>query len=121
MVSPYIYPDLANQKRCAGIYKPRYGEKIEYIETLVTSHFGLTIEGIKKKDRHQEKVLCRNVCYYLIHKTTPETFLNIGQRFGGRDHTTVIHGLNTLRDLMETDPEILKTVQFLEGEMDLRM
>lgn len=120
-VSPYVYPDLANQKRCKGIYKPRYGEKIEYIETLVTSHFGLTVADIKKKDRHQENVFCRQVCYYLIHKATPETFLKIGERFGGRDHTTVIHGLNTLRDLMQTDAKILETVRGLEEKMDLRV
>lgn len=121
MISPYIYPDLANQKRCAGIYKPRYGEKIEYIETLVTSHFGLTVEGIKGKSRENNKVLCRFICYHLIRKTTPETFLNIGLRFGGRNHATVIRGLHTLKDLMETDKNILETVRGLEEKMDLRM
>lgn len=121
MVSPYIYPDLANQKRCAGIYKPRYGEKIEYIETLVTSHFGLTVEGIKKKDRHCEVALCRQICFYLIHKSLTISLKDIGKRFGGRHHSSVIHGLNTLRDLMDTDKNIFDTVRGLEEKMDLRM
>lgn len=115
-ISPYIIPGL---KYHYGL--PELVDKLRFIENIVATHFGETIEGIKMKSRVRRKVLCRHICFYLMRNHTNLSLKEIGQRYSySSDHTTVIHGINTIKDLMFSDQNILKAVHLLEEKIEQR-
>jgi len=79
---------------------------------LSLSFFELTQEEIMIRNRKHEYVKARYVIYYLLKKYTSLGVTRIGQMFQ-RDHTTVIHGLNELKDMMITDKDIRLKVALL--------
>lgn len=52
----------------------------------------------------------RFICYHLIRETTDMTLAEIGDLFGGRHHSTVLHGINTFHDLHKVDKGFRRTV-----------
>jgi chromosomal replication initiator protein len=60
---------------------------------------------VYKATRVRHVVEARQLCMYFCTLLTKETKTGIGEFYGHRDHTTVIHALQTVRDLMHTDPE----------------
>ena len=79
--------------------------KIEDIQKGVAQHFNLAVEILSAKTRRKEVVLARQIAMYLSRKLTGEPLKEIGTRFGGRDHTTVIHSCQAIEDLIMQDPE----------------
>lgn len=67
---------------------------------IVTDNTGITYEQMKTKSRKREFVESRQICMYLIHKYTKLSLRLIGLKFGGRDHSTVIHACQKVDDLM---------------------
>lgn len=65
---------------------------------------GITQFEMENKTRRREVVIARQIAMYLICKYTRLSLKSIGEMFGGRDHTTVIHSKNTVCDLLESDP-----------------
>ena len=68
--------------------------------------FGVSAEDIKSKSRKREFVIPRQFCFKLLRDNTNITLGDIGLAFGGRDHSTVIHGSDTISDLIEVDKSI---------------
>lgn len=77
---------------------------IEEIETNVAHYFNLDPEALHKKTRKREIVIARQTAMYFCKLYTRNSLKTIGQHFGGKDHTTVIHSIRTVKDLLETDP-----------------
>lgn len=71
----------------------------------VAQRFGLKQKDLLSKSRKQNLVQARQLAMYLVHKYTGISYVQIGRRFGGRDHTTVLHACNqvSLRISMEKD------------------
>ena len=67
---------------------------------FVSKSYGVSIEAMKSKSRKRECVEPRQVAQFLLCTYTGMSLKHIGQKFGGRDHTTVIHARNTINDLM---------------------
>lgn len=67
---------------------------------IVSEHTGVTYELMKTKSRKREYTESRQICMYLIHKYTKLSLRLIGLKFGGRDHSTVIHACQKVDDLM---------------------
>lgn len=78
---------------------------------LVSETTGVHFKSMAAKDRHRNLVDARIIAMWLIRNMTRHSLLEIGRMFN-RDHTTVIHSLRTLENLMETDPA-MRT--FVEG------
>ncbi|EIA24792.1 Putative chromosomal replication initiator protein, partial [Candidatus Arthromitus sp. SFB-3] len=64
---------------------------IEYIQETISNYFDLTIDIIKSQRRTQNIAFPRQIAMYLCRKLTDSSLPKIGEKFGGRDHTTVIH------------------------------
>lgn len=81
---------------------------------VVSDYFGITITRMLSKCRNNELVLARYICFWFMRRDTTLTLKNVACLFGGRDHTTVIHGLASIKDRMTTDPDIRRIVAEIE-------
>jgi chromosomal replication initiator protein len=83
---------------------------VDTIIEAITEHYKVRIPDLKGKSRLREIVLPRQVAMYLTKELTNLSLKSIGYHFGGRDHSTVIHAIQTVNDLMDTDKEISMAV-----------
>jgi chromosomal replication initiator protein len=75
--------------------------------------FGVSIADLESPSRRQPLARGRQVAMYLCRELTDLSLPKIGGLFGGRDHTTVIHGINTVKRLMQTDQRLFDLVTAL--------
>ncbi|MBI4722959.1 MAG: chromosomal replication initiator protein DnaA [Candidatus Stahlbacteria bacterium] len=78
---------------------------IEAIQKAVAAHYNLSIAALRGKRRMQSIVLPRDVAIYLCREHTALSLKEIGKLFSGRDHTTIIHSYNKIKDLVEKKEE----------------
>lgn len=90
---------------------------VEYIQELVGEHYGFKAEELKSKRKTQPLATARQVAMYLCRKILDESLVNIGKKFGGRDHTTVIHGCDKINDMIENDSNFQKTLLEIEKKI----
>ena len=94
---------------------------IDSIRDLVAEHFSIGVDRMESKTRKREVVVARQVSMFLAKKLTSQSLKAIGERFGGRDHSTVIYSCNTVQDLMDTDNEFKTSVLELEKKINLSL
>ncbi|MCL1863533.1 MAG: chromosomal replication initiator protein DnaA [Defluviitaleaceae bacterium] len=87
---------------------------MESIRQTICNHFNVTIEDLNGRKRTQNIVLPRQIAMYLIRKILDTPLPAVGQFFGGRDHTTVIHSCNKITAEIEQDEKIRNIVERLE-------
>lgn len=87
---------------------------MELILEKVSVQCAVSIEKIRSKSRLQDIVQARHLCMYLAKKYTPLSLNAIGQMLGGKNHTTVLHGHNTICDRMCTESDLKHLVENLE-------
>ena len=75
------------------------------INAIVAKTFGIPETLMLSKRRTQDVAIARQVAMYLARTLTSMSLKTIGAEYGGRDHSTVIHAVNVVRDLLKTDPE----------------
>ena len=93
---------------------------IDYIQKFVAEHFNTTPELLKDKTRKQEIVVARQVAMYLAKEHTGFSLKTIGYHFGGRDHSTVIHAIQSVNDLIDTDKRMAASIQELRNKLKLK-
>jgi chromosomal replication initiator protein len=76
---------------------------VERIQHEVGSEFGVSIEGMKSRKRTKSLTVPRQVAMYLCRQLTDLPLVEIGQAFGGRDHTTVIHACDKVEGEIQHD------------------
>tara|TARA_B100000029_G_scaffold92271_1_gene82211 strand:+ start:999 stop:2330 length:1332 start_codon:yes stop_codon:yes gene_type:complete len=76
---------------------------INYIQEIVSKFFSISIEQMKDKARKKEIVIARQVAMYFSKDFTNNSLKSIGFHFGGRDHSTVIHAVQSVNDMIDTD------------------
>jgi chromosomal replication initiator protein len=91
---------------------------VDLIQDVVSSYFNLRIDDFKSKRRTKNVAFPRQIAMYLARKLTDLSLPKIGEEFGGRDHTTVIHayekitaGLEKDESLKDTLDELIKKIQ----------
>ncbi len=89
---------------------------IDYIQKYVSEYFGVSIELMKAKTRKREIVEARQIAMYLAKNFTDLSLKAIGYNFGNRDHSTVIHAITTVNDMMDTNRKFNATIQEILGE-----
>ncbi len=94
---------------------------VEFIQSLVASHFDLPVEKLAGKTRKRSIVIARQLSMYLAKKLTNKSLKAIGENFGGRDHSTVIYSCKSVQDLMDTDIIFNDTVADLEKKIKMSL
>jgi chromosomal replication initiator protein len=112
-MSPYIVPGI----RRSDIKTVRY-RGMDFYKQLVSEYFGVPISKLDEKTRKREIVMARQIAMYLLYKNEQYSLKKIGEAFGGRDHTTVIHSKDLVMDLMYSDEKYRNDVLWLENEVE---
>lgn len=107
----YVNRELGDLLRAA----PRIS--VARIQERVAHYFRIPVLEMTSQRRGREVARPRQVAMYLSKQLTPKSLPDIGRRFGGRDHTTVIHGIRQVERLRETDFEIDRAVTALSREL----
>jgi chromosomal replication initiator protein len=94
---------------------------VDYIQKTVADYFKVELEQMKSKVKKREIVIPRQVAMYFCKRYTQLTLALIGENFGGRDHSTVIHALESVEDLMKTDANFRNSVEDLTKKFKSRM
>lgn len=86
---------------------------IEKIQGTVAEYFNLKVSELRSKRRSRSVSRPRQIAMYLVRSLTDHSLPEIGEYFGGRDHSTVLHGFNKISDELETKPDTQRLVEEL--------
>jgi chromosomal replication initiator protein len=87
--------------------------RIEDIQRIVARHYNVSKTELLSNRRTRTIVKPRQVAMYLSKVMTPRSLPEIGRRFGGRDHTTVLHAVRKIEDLSGTDNMLAQELELL--------
>ena len=90
----------------------------ELIINIVSDHFGIKSEDIKSKKRNAEYVLPRQICMYLCRNMTQASLSQIGKILGGKDHTTVMHGVEKMDKEIVDKSEVSHTIDIITKKIN---
>ncbi len=86
---------------------------IEEIQRKVAEHYNVRLSDLIGPKRLRTIARPRQVAMYLSKQLTPRSLPEIGRRFGGRDHTTIMHGVRKIEELITTDSQLSDDLQLL--------
>jgi chromosomal replication initiator protein len=90
---------------------------VHEIQRLVARHFSVSEESLRGKRRTDTIAFPRQIGMYITRSMTDLSLAEIGGKFGGRDHTTVLHACQKIENLMGNDRDIRQTVEELMGRL----
>lgn len=88
--------------------------KIEDIQKVVARHYNVSKQDLLSNRRTRTIVKPRQVAMYLSKNLTPRSLPEIGRRFGGRDHTTVLHAVRKIESLLDSDKPLRSDIELLK-------
>ncbi len=91
---------------------------IDEIIRKVADHYNLRMSDLLSARRARQVARPRQVAMYLAKTLTSRSLPDIGRRFGGRDHTTVIHAVRKVEELKKTDSQIAEDVELLRRMLE---
>ena len=80
--------------------------KIEDILRIISRHYGVSKSDLLSQRRHRSVVWPRQIGMYLAKHLTARSLPEIGRRFGGRDHTTVLHAIRKIEGEIGKNPNL---------------
>ncbi|MDT8719517.1 chromosomal replication initiator protein DnaA [Clostridium sp. 19966] len=86
---------------------------IDLIQDIVSSYYNLKIDDFKSQRRTRNVAFPRQIAMYLSRKLTDMSLPKIGEEFGGRDHTTVIHAYEKISDSLQSDEALQNAINDL--------
>jgi chromosomal replication initiator protein len=93
---------------------------VENIQKTICDYYNLKLGDLKAKRRTKNVAIPRQVAMYLCRKYTPTSFPAIGDKFGGRDHSTVIHASKAIEKRLKEDPYMQTTIETLERNLNIK-
>ena len=90
---------------------------VDDIQKTVAAYFDITVDDLHSKRRTKTVVRPRHIAMYLAKTLTTRSLPDIGRRFGGRDHSTVIHAVNKIADQLPSDAVLSDDVEALRRRL----
>ncbi|HWU48995.1 MAG TPA: chromosomal replication initiator protein DnaA [Asticcacaulis sp.] len=90
---------------------------VDEIQKLTADHFGLKQADLLSERRTRSVARPRQVAMWLCKQHTTRSYPDIGRRFGGRDHTTVLHAVKKIEELLTSDDQIARDVEALTRKL----
>jgi chromosomal replication initiator protein len=101
-----------------GLNRPAKKITAEDITTVVANYFVVEVDRIIEQGRGTKEVAqARQLAMFIMKELTSASLKSIGQRFGGRDHSTVVHAIKTIEKAMEKDGSFKKSVDAILGKL----
>lgn len=91
--------------------RPKKNVAIKDVVKVVSDYFNLEESSIYEKTRRKEIVKARQVVMYILREDFNVSYPLIGQKLGGKDHTTVIHSYLKIKDDLKNDPQLLQELE----------
>lgn len=110
--------DLAMKTFKDVLGEPPKRMTIETIQKVVADHFKLRVADLKSKRRQRAFAHPRQIAMYLSRKLTNSSYPEIGDKFGGKDHTTVMHNVSKIEKNVEKDLDLKTHIQSLERHLE---
>ena len=117
-----ITPQLAQVALRSILSRRRHAGPVlapERIRELVARRWRVRPEALESKRRTKDVTVPRQVAMYLIKETLGTSLVRIGEMFGGRDHSTVIHSIRKVQEAMARDPEFRRQVDEARDEVQV--
>jgi chromosomal replication initiator protein len=92
--------------------------RIEDIQKIVARHYNVSKHDLLSARRTRTIVRPRQIAMYLAKVLTPRSLPEIGRRFGGRDHTTVLHAVRKIEGMIEGDKTLAEEIELLKRLID---
>ncbi|MBP7216154.1 MAG: hypothetical protein KBA46_02595 [Candidatus Omnitrophica bacterium] len=84
---------------------------VDFIQRCIAEEFGISLADLKTKRRNKTIVLPRQVAMFLSRELTDLSLPEIGAYFGGKDHTTVLHSYNKIKEDLHTNEDLKNRVE----------
>ncbi|MDO4570214.1 MAG: DnaA/Hda family protein [Planctomycetia bacterium] len=95
----------------------RSNVSIADIAKIVAKYYKVRLADIRSRSRRATLVTTRGIVYYLARRLTNATLQEIGEYFGGRDHTTILHGCTQIEMLVKNDESVRQSLEHLTSEL----
>ena len=92
---------------------------VEQIQKVVASHFNIKLTELKSSKRLKALVIPRQIAMYLARQMTSCSYPEIGEKFGGKDHSTIIHAIKKIEKALEDDFRLRSTLENIKKSMAL--
>jgi chromosomal replication initiator protein len=92
---------------------------VEEVIDIVAGYYKVSSEAIMGPDRHKEIMIPRQICMYLIKNEMGYSYERIGENFGGRNHTTVMHACSKTSKKLKQDVNLIRDLNSIKREMGL--
>jgi chromosomal replication initiator protein len=93
---------------------------IDFIQKAVSEYFSVPLDALKAKTRKKEIVVARQVAMYFAKEYTNFSLKAIGQYFGGRDHSTVIHAIQSVNEMLESNRKFKTSLDELKKKLRVK-
>ncbi|MEK7463738.1 MAG: chromosomal replication initiator protein DnaA [Patescibacteria group bacterium] len=97
--------------------KPKKNISIKEVIKLVSDFYNISEDSVYDKTRKKEVVKPRQVIMYILREDFNVSFPSIGEKMGGRDHTTVIHSCEKVKEDLKTDPILVEEISQIRAMM----
>ncbi len=97
--------------------KPKKNISIKDVMKLIANFYNVNEESVYDKTRKKEVVKPRQVIMYILREDFNVSFPSIGEKMGGRDHTTVIHSCNKVKEDLKTDTVLMEEISQIRAMM----
>ena len=106
---PLSLPEVKNVLK--NNIKPKRSVAIKDVVKIVSDHYNLEESSVYEKTRRKEIVRARQIVMYILREDFNVSYPLIGQKLGGKDHTTVIHSYLKIKEDIKNDPQLLQDLE----------
>ena len=86
---------------------------IDTIQKVVAEHYNISISDLKSRHRSKKVLIPRQIAIYIARELCDYSYPELGNEFGGKDHTTILHSYEKIVDQLKTDTVLDSTIQML--------
>jgi len=90
---------------------------IDLVQKVVSNFFNIKISDLKVKRKNKGYVVPRQIAMFLSRKLTNASLLEIGDKFGGKDHSTVLHSIKKVEEKMSKETSFKEMIETLQGRI----
>ena len=113
-----ISPDLVKEVLSEAFKEQKKEINPDVIKKAVASYYGIKVSELESKKRSRNIAYPRQIAIYLIREKTSYSFPQIGECFGGRDHSTIMHSYEKICEEMEFSKEIRNALKSIEETIE---
>jgi len=118
-----VFKKLYRAKEIIGYDLDKKNEKVSMtardVMNVVACYYRITLEDLMSEVRKKEFLVPRQVCMYLIRHELSESYERIGQDFGGKKHTTVMHACVQILKKLKKDSRLVRDINAIKRDIGL--